>query len=557
MKLMSKSLACGLAAVAIAAVGCSSASSTSKPTHTGVSSETGGLGLKLTLQGGQTLDSLAYTLSNGTPADTVTGTIPLGTGTAGAGPIVVATQEILPVVAATGYTISLTGTSTGTGPVVTCTGSAGPFAVTAGNETIESVLVTCTTPNTTGSVEVNATIQNCPTQGTLTAINSTATITAPGNTSTIFAAAVSPNEASLSYAFSVLSGTGTLSGQTTAAGNVSSSILFTCPAVGETDTIQVVTTDQVGAVCPASLTTSTVTVTCGSPPCLDPTVGTGIEATPNTAAGTCPAGQSNSLQDSSHNFCCAQKACFNGATQVGTGVEATPNTAAGTCPTGTVNIGLTDSAGDFCCSLPPSLSACTSAAQVTACATDNCVPCGTAATPAACTKTEALFVGIDIANGGQVACTPATATGCYGTMVAKSCLDHGHITGKECDDLGTNTFTAANGNAAPAVTTCLATLTCETGSAGASCATNAQGITTCLCGAANEPVLTCSALSSVTSFTGACDSLELNGFGPPNVTAPASPSAIITNYTDTSEPSGMANNIVNCAVNNSITQCGL
>jgi hypothetical protein len=62
-------------------------------------------------------------------------------------------------------------------------------------------------------------------------------------------------------------------------------------------------------------------------------------------------------------------------------------------------------------------------------------------------------------------------------------------------------------------------------------------------------------LSSATSFTGNCTSAELSGFGPPNVTAPASPSAIITNYTDTSEPSGLANNIINCAIDNSISAC--
>jgi len=34
-------------------------------------------------------------------------------------------------------------------------------------------------------------------------------------------------------------------------------------------------------------------------------IGTATEATPNAAAGTCPAGQSNTLKDKSGNFCCA------------------------------------------------------------------------------------------------------------------------------------------------------------------------------------------------------------------------------------------------------------
>lgn len=81
--------------------------------------------------------------------------------------------------------------------------------------------------------------------------------------------------------------------------------------------------------------------------------GTGIAATPNTAAGSCPAGQDNTgtLKDSEGHFCCTQKVCFNGATEVGTGTEAIPNTAGGTCPTGQINSGtLTDPAANFCCS---------------------------------------------------------------------------------------------------------------------------------------------------------------------------------------------------------------
>lgn len=349
MRLVSKALILGVALFAGATatvLGCSSGKGTgTNPEHP----QTGEVGLNLTLAGGEVITSLAYNLSNGTPADTRTGTITLPTGSAGTGPFMVPTYEIVPVVAASGYTITVTGSSTD--GLVTCTGaSVAPFTVTAGNETIVSVLVTCTTPNNGGSVEVNATLQNCPTVSTLTAINATAATVPPGNTSTIFASATAPNASTITYAFSVTSGTGTLSGQVNASNAIgtSSSIVLTCPANPEIDTIQVVTADQTGAMCPASLTTATVKVSCGM--CVG--VGTGTAATPDTAAGTCPAGQSNILTDAFGNYCCAPP-CYG----LGTGVEATPpNSAGGLCPTGSVNTGtLQDPQLNYCCSTSPTV----------------------------------------------------------------------------------------------------------------------------------------------------------------------------------------------------------
>jgi hypothetical protein len=339
-----------LSCVAAGLLSCSSAS-TSAPTA-GRNEQTGAVGLRLTLAGGEIVSSLAFTLANGTPADTFAGIIPLPTGNAGPGPFQVPTYEIVPVVAASGYTITVSGTSTD--GVLTCSGSSvTPFTVVPGIETIISVLVTCTEANHAGSVEVNGTLQNCPIVGTLTAIQATASDVAPGNTSTIYGSAVAPNLSSLAYAFSVLSGTGTLNNQAVALTNTWSSVVFTCPATPEVDTIQMVTSDQTGAVCPASDTTATVTVTCTPPPCLQPTVGTGVEATPDTAAGSCPAGQQNTgtLLDSQGNFCCSPIPCFG----IGTGVEATPDTAAGLCPSGSAYTGSQDPQGNFCCSASPTV----------------------------------------------------------------------------------------------------------------------------------------------------------------------------------------------------------
>src|SRR5580693_8347965 len=156
MKFMGKTFVCALALAAATAVGCSSAHTTgTSGSTTQPGSRVGEVALNLTLQGGQTLTSLSYTLSNGVPADGQTGNIPLPTGNTGAGPFVVPVFEIDPVVAATGYTIALTGTSTGTGPVLTCTGTSGTFSVTTNVNTVVNVLVTCTTPFTAGSIGVD------------------------------------------------------------------------------------------------------------------------------------------------------------------------------------------------------------------------------------------------------------------------------------------------------------------------------------------------------------------------------------------------------------------
>jgi hypothetical protein len=296
--------------VAVSVFGCSGGGSPPESIQIGLAlNGTGDVGVNLTVEGGagHALTSFNYNLSNGTPADTLTGSIPLPTGDAGAGTYSVPTYEILPVIAATGYTLSVSGASTD--GLLTCTGSSGvPFDVTAGDETVVNILVTCTTPNDSGSAELNATLQNCPTFGTLTAIPATTFTMAPGNVSTLYAAAVAPEMSTLTYTFSLVSGSGSLDQQVVAPNNASSSIVFTCPGTAETDTILLTTSDQSGAACPLSISTATLTVTCQpAGPCQNPKIGSGIEASPNTAAGTCPAPDFNSgtLRDAMGNYCCA------------------------------------------------------------------------------------------------------------------------------------------------------------------------------------------------------------------------------------------------------------
>jgi hypothetical protein len=452
MKLMCKTVMLGLAVTAASAMGCSSGPSTGGSTGSKGGEHAGEIGLNLTLAGGEVINSLAYTLSNGTAADTLTGTIPLPAVDAGAGPFAVPTFEILPVQSGTGYTISLTGTSTD--GLVTCSGtSAPPFSVTAGAETAVNVLVTCTKANTAGSVEVNSTLQNCPTVGNLTAILATASTTAPGNTSTIFGSAVGPNSAALTYAFSVTSGTGTLSGQTVATGNVSSSVVFTCPGTAETDTITLVAGDQLGAVCPASLTTLTTKVTCGTSAAdagaPDATAEAGPEAGPEAAADA-PA-------------------------------DVAPDVA-----------------------VPPPV-ACTTAGQT------GCVRCE-GNTSGLCTPTEADFVNYDIANKlitaapGTVVADPAN--GCYSCLFNNGCIDDNlfNDVGNECEDAP-----LAGGTTAAE---CESIISCILGSGVGTTQCASVAVSACYCGTA--PVSgTCQGNPAVGPINGACSAQISTGLAFP------------------------------------------
>ncbi len=535
MKLMCKTFVFGLAVAAASAVGCSSGQSRSGSGLPGTGDHAGEVDLNLTLQGGQTITTLSYTLSNAVPADTLTGTITLPTGAAGPGPFAVPTFEVIPVQAGTGYTVSLTGTSTdGT---VTCSGtSSPPFTVTAGADTSVNVLVTCVKASTSGTVGINPTIQNCPTVGNLVAVGPAASTVAPGNTSTIFGSAVGVNPAQLTYAFSVTAGTGTLSGQIVAPDFSSSNILFTCPAVGEVDTITLVTSDQTGAVCPASLTTLTTKVTCGVPPAACIGVGTGVEATPDTAAGTCPAGTANTLKDAAGNFCCAQLPACSG---VGSGTEATPDTAAGTCPAGQSNT-LKDAQGNFCC---VGLQACTTAGQT------GCVQCTGSANAPLCTPTEAQFIALDIKNKLDTAAGPAATGSCYQCLNVKGCLDDNlGDTGSECED---GAFSGGT-----TVAECANTLTCILGTA-----CNASALSACYCGAAT-PSGTCTTDTTSVSdpvpastnpavIGGSCD-VEISTGLALSITDGID---VLKGFTNAQLAAGRANAILACGVAGKCTAC--
>jgi hypothetical protein len=526
MKFIGKALALGLAATAVMVAACSSQPNGSQ-TSPGSSNpapenNTGSVGLQYTLPSGQTINTINYTLTNGT--NTYSGTINV----AGSSSI---SFVVGGVAAGSGYTITLTAVTTD--GLTNCTGTSAPFSVANRQTTSVTVQMVCTNASDAGSVVVNPVTNNCPLWNTIVANPSTLNTTAPNNVALITTSATGPNNTQLTYAWTVTSGTGTLSGQS-ANGTTNSTINFTCPASAESDVIQVVVSDQAGAQCPTTDTTATVTIVCGSVPCLG--VGSGVEANPNTAAGTCPTGQSNSLHDAQGNFCCAPTPCFG----VGTGTEATPDTAAGTCPAGQTN-SLHDAQGNFCCAIPV-LVPCTAVGQT------GCVQCqGNAANNGVCTPTEAALVQHDINLHIATAAGPDPAAGCYSCLNSKHILDDNvGDTGNECED------TLASGTAAQ----CQAVLSCilgtGTGTAGSSCAGSV--VNNCYCG----PAAAGSACSTAGlpgtgagSVNGACDTQIVAGLPSTDNNS----TKVLQDLENQSDATGIATSIFQGAISNHCGAC--
>jgi hypothetical protein len=303
---------------------------------------------------------------------------------------------------------------------------------------------------------------------------------------------------------------------------------------------------------------------CASSTCVG--VGTQVEANPNTAAGICPTGQTNTgtLTDPSGNFCCSQKACYNGATMVGTGIEATPDTAAGTCPTGTVNSAI-DSAGNFCCANPPPLAPCTTAAMAASPVANNCVLCS-GNSSGICTPTEAQFVQRDI-QLKLVTTAGNTDTDkmndCYACLVNGSCLDDSHgDTGNECEDnTGSAAYapivaSASNTTTAQceAVVECiLASSTGTTDSAEESSECAALSVGTCYCGTAANSTCASGSLASPAPgpINGVCATQIAAGLGLPV----GDGADIAPNFNATTTAGGRANQIFTCANSNACTSC--
>jgi len=209
----------------------------------------------------------------------------------------------------------------------------------------------------------------------------------------------------------------------------------------------------------------------------------------------------------------------------GTGVDAGKNVDAG------VDAGHAQNA----------LAPCTTAGQT------NCVQCqynnGAAGTlPNAgelCTPTEAALVQHDITTGQATTAGPDPDASCYACAALSGCLDDSEFddSGHECEDLA----------GASSASECEATLACVLSSA---CGFASGVVSTCYCGTA--PVSgSCAAAGSSNAANGACKTAEATGLG----FAATDGLDILKNFTSTTLPSGVANNILQCAASNDCNTC--
>jgi hypothetical protein len=180
----------------------------------------------------------------------------------------------------------------------------------------------------------------------------------------------------------------------------------------------------------------------------------------------------------------------------------------------------------------------------------NCVSCpAIAANNGVCTPTEAVFVQVDITTGTVTGSGPDDASaGCYQCVVGAECLDTSRIHTQECGDL-TGNFTNGSGASVDAASTCVATLECIAGPAGANCANNSDGLSYCYCGAGGGAATNCT--SHGMAADGPCFAQEVAGFMFP----PTDATDIVVNFTDSTEPSGQANSILDCVQSNGCTAC--
>jgi hypothetical protein len=298
--LIARGIAVGFATVTgiVLAVGCSDDphGTNLAASDSGSQERTGSVGAAVTLPGGEHLSTVSYTLTNGT--------------TSYVGTVNVASESTVAfviggVASGSGYALMLTATADdGT---VTCTGSAGPLAVANRSTTSVNINLVCTTNGEAGSVLVNGGTSNCPVWNTLVAIPPT---TGPSFLDTVLlnADAQGPDPTSITFTWTVVSGTGAVSNNTatlTADGlGKFDTATFTCPAIHETDVVRLVVADgplPEGGSCPLTYTTGTLTITCSRPPCN----GAGVLANPDAPNGLCPAGFRNTgTPDGYGEYCC-------------------------------------------------------------------------------------------------------------------------------------------------------------------------------------------------------------------------------------------------------------
>jgi hypothetical protein len=242
------------AVVTAQAIGCSSAGTTP-----GVGSEgpaAGSVGLSLTLPGGESLNSVLWTITDPTGAVVQQNTVSVQNSLA----IDFVVSNLAPGIT---YTITLAPTSAhGT---ATCAGSAS-FSVTAHTTTNVSVLLRCSKAGSeAGSIAVGGQTYDC---ASVSGASATPSETAVGTSIALSASASGVNSSALGYTRSAPSGTFSAPG--------AASTNFTCTVPGPV-TVTLTASDgpvSDGGSCGPTLATTTVAVICD--PSLD--AGTGTDA---------------------------------------------------------------------------------------------------------------------------------------------------------------------------------------------------------------------------------------------------------------------------------------
>jgi hypothetical protein len=493
--------------------------------------------MHLTIGSGVNLYALSYTCTG--PS-----TIPPGTVTFGDAQSI---EYVLGgITAGSGYQCTLTGfDSSGD----SCTGTTTTFSVGAGQVSNAGVLVTCTVPSdaavaadvNTGSTYFDAAV-NLVTAGAIACPGITAFSIVPAEVIGSDPAHLSVNETgpiglaadggpTASDIIWTASCATTPCGTFTP-GATSASPTFVCGPTAEVVTIT------------AQVTNYETTVTTGGP--VTTNVCNGALYTSMTSTINCEGGGTLTCFAPTNSICgSAPGTCTN---LNNAPVDPANCGACGATCTG-INVCTHNSTTNLNSCQPPPLALCTTGQTPAA---NNCITCSNSrATGNICTPTEAVFVAVDQANGTTTTSGPAAGS-CYACLLANTCLDKatGPVLNQECGDLATEltggNFTNGSSTVVNAASTCVTTLQCE---AGNPCGTNANGISFCFCGS-NDPVATtCAAVAAESSLNGSCLSQEIAGF------ATTSANTTILNYTDTLEPSGLANSILACASSNGCTSC--
>ncbi len=237
----------------------------------------GTVGVSLTLPGGQTLNTVRWTITGPNGATTV-----VQSGTVDLHASLTLTFTVSSIPAGSNYSLAMTGTSTdGT---VTCA-STTSFSILAGATTSVTALLQCSGPGAdAGSLNVNGQTYNCATSSGVSILPAETFV---GGSVTLDGAATGLDPSALTYAWSAPSGSFTTPSSATTN--------FTCTVPGP-----VVVTLQVsdgplpdGGSCNPTLSTTTATVICDASSDGGPTPDAGSDAASGADGGVGDAGSAS------------------------------------------------------------------------------------------------------------------------------------------------------------------------------------------------------------------------------------------------------------------------